>query len=82
MSSYHCVQEEERLKRDKTESAHLAMTSKDKRNKRRKLRKLWFQNHKSNRKRMKIRMAVTFLDLKVMYRSLEPIITHGVQRKV
>ena len=28
----HCVQGEERLKRDKTESAHLAMTSKDKRN--------------------------------------------------
>ena len=32
----HYVQEEERLKRDKTESAHLAMTSKDKRNKRKK----------------------------------------------
>ena len=32
----HCVQEEERLKRDKTESAHLAMKSRDKRNKRKK----------------------------------------------
>jgi transposase InsO family protein len=32
----HCVQEEERLKHDKTESAHLATTSKDKRNKKRK----------------------------------------------
>ena len=32
----HCVQEEERLKRDKTESAHLDMASKDKRNKRKK----------------------------------------------
>ena len=32
----HCVQEEERLKRDKIESAHLAMASKDKRNKRKK----------------------------------------------
>ena len=30
----HCVQEEERLKHDKTKSAHLAMASKDKRNKR------------------------------------------------
>ena len=27
----HCVQEEERLKQDRTESAHLASTSKDKR---------------------------------------------------
>ena len=35
----HCVQEEERLKRDKTESAHLAMASKDKRNKRKKTTK-------------------------------------------
>ena len=33
----HCLQEEERLKQDKTESAHLATTSKDKRkNKKRK----------------------------------------------
>ena len=32
----HCVQEEERLKRDKIESAHLAMASEDKRNKRKK----------------------------------------------
>ena len=30
----HCVQEEERLKQDKTESAHLATTSKDKNKKR------------------------------------------------
>ena len=35
----HCVQEEERLKHDKTESAHLAMASKDKRNKRKKTTK-------------------------------------------
>ena len=32
----HCVQEEERLKQDKTESAHLASTSKDKGKKRKK----------------------------------------------
>ncbi|XP_060974564.1 uncharacterized protein LOC133039672 [Cannabis sativa] len=31
---FHCVQEEERLKKDKTESAHLAMTPKDKGKKR------------------------------------------------
>ena len=35
----HCVQEEEWLKRDKTESAHLAMASKDKMNKRKKTTK-------------------------------------------
>ena len=35
----HCIQEEERLKCDKTESAHLAMASKDKRNKRKKTTK-------------------------------------------
>ncbi|XP_022862502.1 uncharacterized protein LOC111382696 [Olea europaea var. sylvestris] len=35
----HCVQEEERLKHEKTESAHLATTSKDKSNKKRKVNK-------------------------------------------
>ena len=35
----HCVQEEERLKRDKIESAHLAMAYKDKRNERKKTKK-------------------------------------------
>ena len=35
----YCVQEEERSKRDNTKSAHLAMTSKDKRNKRKKTTK-------------------------------------------
>ena len=35
----HCVQEKERLKRDKTENAHLAIASKDKKNKRKKTMK-------------------------------------------
>ena len=33
----HCVQEEERIKKDKTESAHLALTSQKKKRKRAKL---------------------------------------------
>ena len=34
MNSFHIVQEEERLKQEKTESAHFASTSKDKNKKR------------------------------------------------
>ena len=64
----HCVQEEERLKQDGTESAHLASTSKDNRkNKKRKADKeAAVIAPQKNNKRHKIRMVVSSVGLQVI----------------
>ena len=79
----HCVQEEERLKQEKIESAHLTGTSKDKgkkRNKDKEAAKVPYQNkHHKEKKRL---MVVSTVELRDIRRSNVPTIMLGVQRKV
>ncbi|KAL0396299.1 UNVERIFIED_CONTAM: hypothetical protein Scaly_0078300 [Sesamum calycinum] len=82
----HCVQEEERLKQDKTECAYFASTSKgkDKGKKRKKDNGVADtapqkkQQNESNDQRL----YVTSVRLKGTLRSTAPTFTHGVLRKV
>ena len=78
----HCVQEEERLKQEKIESAHLIGTSKDKGKKRKKDKeaaKVPYQKKQHKEKRL---MVVSSMELWDIRRSNVPTIMLGVQRKV
>jgi phosphoenolpyruvate carboxylase len=81
----HCVQEEDRLKQDQTESAHIASRVK---RKERRIRKLQVQLLKRNQirrrtsSRLRKVLVVTFVGLKDIRRSIAPIIALGVLRKV
>ena len=80
----HCVQEEERLKQEKIESAHLTGTSKDKGKKMKKDKEAvevpyQKKQHKKKKKRL---MVVSFVELRDIRRSNVPTIMLGVQRKV
>ena len=79
----HCVQEEERLKQEKIESAHLASTSKDKGKKRKKdIKKVQRFHIKRNNIKKKRLIVVSFVELRDIRRSNVPTIILGVQRKV
>ena len=82
--SSHYVQEKERLKQEKTESAHLATASKDKKKttRERRVRKLRFQHRRTNNIRNRLKMVVSYVELQGTRRSNAPTITHGVLRKV
>ena len=80
----HCVQEEEMLKQEKIESAHLTGTSKDKRKKRKKDKEAAEvpykkKQHKKKKKRLMIVSSVELWDIR---RSNVPTIMLGVQRNV
>ncbi|KAK4397292.1 hypothetical protein Sango_1565800 [Sesamum angolense] len=82
----YCVQEEERLKQDKTEYAHLASTLKGK-DKGKKMKKdngaVDTAPQKKQQKNQIIqRLCVTFVKLKGILRRTAPTFTHGVLRKV
>ena len=78
----HCVQEEERLKQEKIENAHLTGTSKDKGKKRKKDKeaaKVPYQKKQHKEKRVVVVSSVELWDIR---RSNVPTIMLGVQRKV
>ena len=80
----HYVQEEQRLKQDRTESGHLARTSKDKMksNKRKKDKEAAITAPQNNNIRNRLRMVVSSVELQGTRRSNAPTITLGVLRKV
>ena len=78
----HCVKEEERLKQEKIESAHLTGTSKDKGKKRKKDKEAAEFHIKRNNIKKKGLIVVSSLELWDITRSNVPTIMLGVQRKV
>ena len=78
----HCMEEEERLKQEKIESAHLTGTSKDKGKKRKKdkdVAEVPYQKKQHKEKRVIVVSSVELWDIR---RSNVPTIMLGVQRKV
>ncbi|KAK4388580.1 hypothetical protein Sango_2464600 [Sesamum angolense] len=82
----HCVQEEERLKQDKTECAYFASTSKERirARKEKRIMELQIQPHRRNNKRNQMiqRLYVTSVRLKGTLKSIAPTFMHDVLRKV
>ena len=76
------MQEEERLKQEKIESAHLIGTSKDKGKKRKKDKEAAKVPYQKKQHKKKMLMVVSSVELWVIRRSNVPTIMHGMQRKV
>ena len=78
----HCVQEEERLKQEKIENAHLTGTSKDKGKKRKKDKEAVEVPYQKKQHKKKGLMVVSSVELWDIRRSNVPTIMLGVQIKV